>query len=77
MKSLISVVDILDRLTEQFVEAKLYNGIDEANLAAFEARWLPLLAEKLQRATPEELAQAQAQDARWNWREKKPLGGTP
>jgi hypothetical protein len=75
MKSLISVVDILDRLTKQFVEAKLYSGIDEANLADFEARWLPLLAEKLQRATPEELAQAQAQDARWNWRRKEAAWG--
>jgi hypothetical protein len=76
MKSLISNVDLLNRLTRQFEEAALYSGLDETNLTDFETRWLPLLAEKLQHASREELAQAQAQDARWNWRRKEAAWGS-
>jgi hypothetical protein len=75
MKSLVSAVDLLDRVTGQFVEAQLYIGLDEKNLKDFESHWLPLLAKKLQRSTPQELAEAQAQDARWNWRRKEAAWG--
>jgi hypothetical protein len=71
MKSLVSTVDLLNRMTGLFVEAELYSGLDDKNLTDFESQWLPLLAKKLQHSTPQELAAAQAQDARWNWRKKE------
>src|SRR5271169_6297761 len=71
MKSLVSTVDLLNRVTGQFVEAQLYSGLDEKNLKDFESQWLPLLAKKIQRSTPQQLAEVQAQDARWDWRRKE------
>jgi hypothetical protein len=71
MKSLVSAVDLLNRITGRFVEAQLYNGLDEKNLKDFESLWLPLLAKRAQRSTQQELAEAQAQDARWDWRRKE------
>jgi hypothetical protein len=71
MKLLVATVDLFNRLTREFEDAQLYSGLDDKNLDDFESRWLPVLAKKLQRSTPKELLESNAQDARWNWRRKE------
>lgn len=71
MKSLVATVDLFNRLSGKFEEAQLYAGLDEKNTSDFESKWLPLLAKKLQRATGEQLLEANAQDASWDWRRKE------
>jgi len=69
MKTLLGSFDLLNRVTERFEPANLFEGIDEANLLAFERDWRPAFAERLpaDASTAERIA-ANAEDAHWDWR---------
>jgi len=71
MRSHIGTYDLLNRLTTKFEEGQLYQGLNEKNLTDFELHWKPLLAQKRQRSTREELLTANAQDAHWDWVRKE------
>ena len=75
MKTLIGTFDLLNRLTGKFEDAHLYRGLDAKNLGDFEEKWRPLFEERRRRARPEELLQANLQDAHWDWTRKAALWG--
>jgi len=75
MKTLIGIFDLLNRLTGEFEDARLYRGLDAKNLGDFEEKWRPLFEERRRRARPEELLEANLQDAHWDWSRKAALWG--
>jgi hypothetical protein len=75
MKTLIGTFDLLNRLAGKFEDAQLYRGLDAKNLGDFEEKWRPLFEERRRRARPEELLDANLQDAHWDWSRKAALWG--
>lgn len=72
MKTLVRKVPLKNRLTGQFEEASLFQGIDADNLAHIEARWRPMFAQRLLDAQKagENLSAINAEDALWEWGKK-------
>lgn len=72
MKALLRAVPLKNRLTGEFEDAWLFQGIDTDNLAHIEGRWRPMFEQrKLEaKATGETLSDINAEDQHWQWGQK-------
>lgn len=75
MKSLIGTFDLWNRLTGQFEDAQLYQGLDAKNVADFESLWRSAFEERRKNLSREEVLSANLQDAHWDWTRKSALWG--
>ncbi len=72
MKTLISSVSLKNRVSGQFEDAALFQGIDTDNLAHIETRWRPLFEYRRLEAerSGENRSEINAEDAHWEWGKK-------
>lgn len=72
MKAPIGTVSLMNRVSGQFEDATLFQGIDTDNLAHIETRWRPLFEHRRLEAvrTGENLSEINAEDAHWEWGKK-------
>jgi len=72
MKTPITTVPLKNRVSGQFEDATLFQGIDADNLAHIETRWRPLFGLRRFEAgrSGENLSEINAEDAHWEWGKK-------
>lgn len=72
MKRLVDRVFLKNRSTDEYEDADLFHGIDEANLAHIEGRWRPMfeLRREQAKAAGQSMSDINAEDAHWNWGSK-------
>lgn len=72
MKALLSETPLKNRLTGEFEDAKLFQGISTDNIAHVEGRWRPIFEQRKIEAKEnhETTADINAEDAHWEWGKK-------
>lgn len=72
MKTPLGVVPLKNRISGEYEEAALFQGIDTDNLAHIEGRWRPMFEQrKLEaKASGESLSDINAEDEHWQWGRK-------
>ena len=68
MKELLGQVDLYNRESTSFDKAEVYQELDQKNFDDFDRLWKPILAKRgAEVHTLAEAANANVQDARWDW----------
>ncbi len=68
MKTLLGKVDLYNRESTTYDKAEIYQELDQKNFDDFEQLWRPMLNKQLAKVhTAAEAANANVQDARWDW----------
>lgn len=71
MKELLGSVDLYNRSSNAYDKAEIYQELDQKNFDDFERLWKPILDKRRAEVrTAAEAADANVQDAHWEWAEK-------
>jgi hypothetical protein len=71
MKQLLGQVDLYNLVSAAYDKAEIYQELDQKNFDDFDQLWKPILAKRRAEVhTAAEAAEADVQDAHWDWIEK-------